>query len=511
MFILHGLTALGGVARSQPGTPFSVRTFGATGNGETLDSPAINQAINAAHEAGGGTVHFPAGTYLSASIHLKSNITLYLEAGATILAADDAVAKYDDPEPNAWTAYQDFGHSHWQNSLIWGIGLEGIAILGPGLIHGKGLSRDHRGSVSEDIAKGSGNKAIALRDCHNVTIRDISVLHGGHFAILATGVDTLTIDNVKLDTNRDGMNIDACRNVRISNCSVNSPWNDGICLKASYALGERRACEHVTISNCFLAGNYEEGTMLDATWRRCKPESQARRTGRIKLGTESNGDFRNIAISNCVFDECRGLAIESVDGAVIEDIVISNITMRRVTNSPLFIRLGNRARGPAGTAAGAIRRICIDNLVAFEGDTDGALGCIIAGIPGHPVEDVRISNVRITHLGGGSKEWAERVPPEEEAAYPEPSMFGPTPAYGFFLRHATGIELHHVKLDHNGDDARAPFVLDDVSDIHLDHVQAKPSSSGIFFDLRNVKGLEVHDCPGISGTSRPGPVAREEL
>src|ERR1041384_7024116 len=262
---------------------FEVRKFGAKGDGKALDSPAINKAIDAAAAAGGGTVLFTAGTYRSFTIRLKSNVGLYLDQGATILAADpkDGDGKYDLPEPNQWDQYQDFGHSHWRNSLIWGENLENIAILGPGKIWGKGLVRsggqsrtneqnDALGNAPSDpragpfgypnprdaVEKGWGNKSISLKLCRNVIIRDITIFHGGHFAILATGGDNLTIDNVKIDTNRDGIDVDACKNVRISNCTVNSPFDDGICPKSSFALGYARdgidvdACKNVRISNC---------------------------------------------------------------------------------------------------------------------------------------------------------------------------------------------------------------------------------------------------------------------
>ena len=257
---------------------YDVRAFGAKGDGKTLDTPAINKTIDAAAAAGGGTVDFSAGTYLSVSIHLKSNITLQIDQGATILAADTVPGKvtYDLPEPNQWDMYQDFGHSHWQNSLIWGIALENVSIIGPGLIDGKGLTRRSprarrvnqpgdrpvtlggqtgarpQSPLGEDddssVMNGLGNKAISLKNCRNVLLRDFSILNGGHFALLATGVDNLTIDNVKVDTNRDGLDIDSCRNVRISNCSVNSPNDDAIVLKSSYALGFARARERVARS-----------------------------------------------------------------------------------------------------------------------------------------------------------------------------------------------------------------------------------------------------------------------
>ncbi|MGH9587428.1 MAG: glycoside hydrolase family 28 protein, partial [Acidobacteriaceae bacterium] len=209
---------------------FNVSSFGASGDGRTVDSPAINRAIDAAAASGGGMVHFPAGQYLCYSIRLKSNITLHLGAGAVVIAADPLAegqsGGYDDPEPpQPWEAYQDFGHNHWHNSLIWGEGLNNISILGPGRIWGTGLVRangpNSRNSQQRRI-QGVGNKSIALKKCHNVLLKDFQILQGGWFGILATGVDNLTIDGLTIDTNRDGMDIDCCRNVRVTNCAVNS-------------------------------------------------------------------------------------------------------------------------------------------------------------------------------------------------------------------------------------------------------------------------------------------------
>jgi polygalacturonase len=212
---------------------YSVRDHGAIGDGRTLDTAAINKAIDAAAAGGGGTVIFPAGNYLCYSIRLKSNIALFLEPGASIIAADQPQAGqsgYDSFEPNQWgdLVYQDFGHSHWHNSLIWGENLENISILGPGRIWGRGLLRDG------GTTPGQGNKTIALKLCRNVILKDFTVYQGGWFVLLATGVDNLTVSNVKVDTNRDGFDIDCCRNVRISDCSINSPYDDAICLKSSY-------------------------------------------------------------------------------------------------------------------------------------------------------------------------------------------------------------------------------------------------------------------------------------
>jgi polygalacturonase len=474
--------------------PYDVRVFGATGDGKTLDTPAINRAIDAAAAAGGGTVYLRAGNYLCYSIHLKSKVAIYLDQGATIVAADpaqDATQGYDPAESNKlWEEYQDYGHNHWHNSLVWGEGLSDVAILGPGLIWGKGLSRGWGvGPVAEN--PGVANKAIALKNCRNVLLRDLSILHGGHFGILATGVDNLTIDNLKIDTNRDGLDIDCCRNVRVSNCSVNSPWDDGICLKSSFALGYARATEMVTISNCLLSGSYEEGTMLDGSWKKFPGGEKVSRTGRIKFGTESNGGFKNITVSNCVFDGCRGLAIESVDGAVIEDVTCTNITMRDVFEAPLFIRLGARMRGPAGVPVGSIRRVILSGISCMQAEGSPKIGCILAGIPGHSIEDVKITDVTVVNRGGGTKSDAEAQVPEKEKQYPEPNMFGTTPAHGFFIRHVRGLEMQAVKIECSNADVRPVFTLEDVQDATFGRMKVPVSAGVPTFVLNQVKDFSV--------------------
>jgi polygalacturonase len=479
---------------------FDVTSFGAKGDGKALDTPAINKAIEAVAGVGGGTVYFPAGTYLSYSIHLKSKVALFFDQGSILLAADSPIPGsgegYDLAESNdPWEKYQDFGHNHWHNSLIWGEGLENVALLGPGLIWGKGLSR---GGNEEPKAErpGAGNKAIALKNCRNVTLRDFSILHGGHFGVLATSVDNLTIDNLKIDTNRDGIDIDCCRNVRVSNCSVNSPWDDGICLKSSFALGYARATEMVTISNCLVSGSYEEGTLLDATYKQFAADAKVPRTGRIKFGTESNGGFKNITIANCVFDGCNGLALESVDGALLEDVTITNITMRDIVSAPIFLRLGSRMRGPEGVPVGSLRRVLISNIVCSNAASH--VCSLITGIPEHEIEDLKLSNIVIQHQGGGSKADALLRLPEKERDYPEPTSFGTTPAHGFFIRHVRGMEVSDVKIIAQNADARPTFVLDDVRHADFFRVKRSPAADVPVLALNHVEDFS------ISG-SRPVP------
>lgn len=435
---------------------YNVKDFGAAGDGKTIDSPAINRAIEAAARDGGGTVYIPAGQYECYSIRLQSHITIYLESGAEVIAAYPGEREgYDEAEPNEFNKYQDFGHSHWKNSLIWGIGLEDIMICGPGLIYGKGLTRE------ESRLPGVGNKAISLKLCKNVMLKDFSMLHCGHFALLATGVDNLTIQGLKVDTNRDGFDIDCCNNVRISDCTVNSPWDDAIVLKASYALGYFKDTENVTITNCYVSG-FDKGSVLAGTYERLEPQApdQGFVTGRIKFGTESSGGFKNIAISNCIFERCRGLALESVDGGHLEDIVITNITMRDIVNAPIFLRLGARMRSPEGTPVGKMRRILISNVNVFNADS--RYSCIVSGVPGANIEDVFFSNINIYFQGGYTEEDARRMIPEQEKVYPEPWMFGTIPASGFYVRHARNIRFDNVNFHFEKPDGRPLYVTEDA-------------------------------------------------
>jgi polygalacturonase len=539
---------------AQPGPPnpdpasptaaiFSVRHYGAAGDGKTLDTDAVNRAIDAAASAGGGVVLFPPGTYLCFSIRLKSNVHMHLDEGATILAADSPKpgettgyngGTYDAAEPKTdWDAYQDYGHNHWHNSLIWGEDIHDFSITGSGLIWGKGLSfgagpgraasTEVRGFFTEPVhpstvgqapsaasstlpperhfpprgdypmyqaeQAGVGNKAIALKNCRNVLLRDFSVLKGGHFALLLTGVDNLTIDNLKIDTDRDGMDIDCCQNVRVSNCTVNSPWDDGICPKSSYALGYARATRNVTIANCFVTGCYQLGTVLDGTWKKFPEGGRPYGTGRIKCGTESNGGFINITITGCVFEGCQGYALETVDGALLEDITISNSTMRDIISGPIFMRLGARLRGPKDTTkVGTLKRILIANLECHNAPM--RISSILSGIPSNSIEDVKLANIFVETVGGATPDAAQLKPDEKEDAYPEPSMFGQVPSSGFFLRHIQNLEMSHVEIANATPDARPAFYLQNVNRADFFAITAPRSDNGVFA-LHDVKDLRI--------------------
>lgn len=520
---------------------FDVRAYGAVGDGHVLDTDAINAAIAAAHAAGGGTVQFPAGNYLSFSIRLRSNVALEFGMGATLIAAEpasDLREGYDHPEANEWDQYVDFGHAHQRNSLIHGENLENISIRGSGRIFGRGLSKGTgiRDLLPEErltgkvepmadravmdreaivpgpfgfpkaenvLPAGVGNKAISLKNCRNVILRDFTIYHGGAFAVLAKGVDGLMIDNLTIDTNRDGIDLDSCRNVRISNCLVNAPFDDAIVLKSSYALGFERAMENVTITNCQVSG-YEEGSLLDGTYRRTARQGPRHGPmGRIKLGTESNGGFKNIVISNCTFDYSRGLALELVDGGEFEDVAITNLTMREIVNAPIFLRLGNRGRGPAGldatgyplTPPGTMRRVKIQHVVADA--SFSSQGILIDGLPGHPIEDVTLSDILIYYRGGGTREQGERIIPAMDQVYPEPQRWGVLPAWGLWARHVRNLQVRNVELYTTQPDARPALMLEHAEGVTLDHVKVTPNAAASTLVLKDVANLNVHRSPGL--------------
>lgn len=438
---------------------YDVRDFGATGDGRTLDNAAINRAIDTCVAHGGGRVVLPAGTYLCGSIRMKSNVELHISAGATILAALASMKAYDEAEKWAGPAYQDGGHTYFHNSLIWAVGQENVSITGRGMIDGKGLTKrdTEKGGNLQGGNIGTGDKAIALKECRNVLVRDVTIYRGGHFAIIMTGCELGTVDNVTIDTNRDGFDIDCCKYLTVSNCKINTPSDDALVLKSSYALKRPVLCEHIAVTNCVITG-YKVGTLLDGTY---VPEKVNWVCGRFKLGTESNGGYRNIALSNCTFMYSSGLAFEEVDQGLMENVVVSNITMSHVHHYPIYITTGCRNRGPKErTTVSSGADIQISNVIAD--DVDSLAGIIVTGMPGHPLRNIALSNIRIKYRGGGTADLAKREYREQSTHYPEPRFAGPTPAYGLYARHVDGLDLNHITFYTERADQRPAVMLDDV-------------------------------------------------
>jgi polygalacturonase len=476
----------------------NVRDYGAKGDGVAIDSAAINRAIDAASAAGGGTIVLPPGRYLCFSIRLKSRITLVLANGCVVEAADPKRHKgqYDLPEGVFEEQFVDYGLAHFHNSLIYGDGVSDVAIIGRGLIHGLGLDREgppprwhglpgwnppaEQGLTADQARRaiplemeyeGRGNKAIGLTRCRNVLLRDFTILQGGHFACYVLGSTNVAIDNLTVDTDRDGIDIDCCRDVRITNCVVNAPKDDAIVLKSSLALQEKRMCEDVSILGCKTSG-YLLGSLVDGSYRPSPYVSTDKVgvLGRIKLGTDSVGGFRNVLVSGCTCENTRGLQMGAIDGGVLEDVTFRDINLRNPVNHPIFVRLSQRNRAPRGTGVAQVRRVRFAEINVSGAPRAYPSG--IVGNPGAPIEDVSFSGIHVSSTGGGTEADTARDIPERVNSSLEPSFMGTLPAHGLYVRHARNISLRDVSFETERPDARPAVFLDDVSGAIVDGLRS---------------------------------------
>ncbi|MCX6624151.1 MAG: glycosyl hydrolase family 28 protein [Acidobacteria bacterium] len=423
------------IAAVAAGGSLNVRDFGAKGDGAAKDTAAIQKALDAAGARGGGTVLLPAGRYLSGTIHLRSHTTLYLENGAVLLASPDQ-ADFDPYETLPFQSVSDQETTYFHYGLVTAENVDHISILGEGIIDG---NRPKRG----------GPKTVAIKLCQYVTIRGITVQNSPNYSISFWGSDYVNVDGVTiLNGYADGIDPDASRYVRISNSYVDC-YDDAICPKASPSMGmdKKRPVEHLTVTNCVLRTNCSN----------------------FKFGTESTGDFKNIAVTNCTMaprDKGRrpisGISLESVDGANISGVVISNIAMVGV-EAPIFIRLGNRGRGLDPRAPGTVENISISNIVARSCSMTSS----VTGLPGHPVRRVSIDGVLLS-MDGGNRQPRGLDVPEHETKYPEGHMFGELPAFGFYGRHVEGLVLTNVQARWEKEDLRPAMVFDDVKDLTMD-------------------------------------------
>lgn len=423
---------------------FNVRQFGARGDGVAKDTKAIQAAIEAAG-AFGGTVYFPAGKYQSGTVRLRSHVTLFLEAGATLVASPDK-NDFDPLEKLNYKSYSDDETTDFHHALVRAQDVEQIGVMGPGTIDG------NRG-------KRHGPKPIALKNCRHIAVRGITIRNSPNYNISLLGCDYVNIDGVTiLNGYCDGIDPDCCHHVRIANCYVEA-WDDAIVPKTSFALGYRRSTENVTVTNCVLTSACN-----------C-----------FKLGTESSGDFKNITVSNCTMfarldlwkrRPTSGVSLEMVDGASLERIAVSNLVMADM-ESPIFIRLGNRGRAQAVPKPEHLEGISISDIVA----TGATRASSITGIPGFPVRRITLQNIRITAAGGGPAELARKQVPELEDKYPDADMFDDLPAYGLFCRHAETLVLDNVQFHLEKPDARPAVIFDRVEDLSLRAFSAAPPQS----------------------------------
>lgn len=429
---------------------YDVKVFGAIADGKTLDTDAINRAIEKCSYDGGGNVIFQNGIFLSGSIHLKNNVNLIIKKDATILGAPNDIDAYDHPEPNPWDAYQDFGHSHFRNALMWGENLENISISGGGTINGGGIIRG-------DPPAGGGDKAISLKLCNNIKISNITIEQGGHFAILANGCNYMKMDSLTIRTSRDGIDLMACSNVDIRNSDIRGVryqdgkmvgGDDAIGIKSDYALGYVLPSENINITNCFLSSG-------------CNA---------VQFGSETVGSIKNVTVTNCtiVNADKAGLGITSNDGSVIENVTFKNITMSK-TSTPIFILISDRGRAPNNPKIGEIKNVHFENIIctdAYGYMKNSEFTSTLSGMPGHEIENITFKNIRITYKGGGTLNQSKIEPP-----YPEdysPRYIGIRPASGFYCRHVKGLKFENVTIDFEKPDLRPSMVFDNVTDLVLD-------------------------------------------
>jgi polygalacturonase len=423
-------------ARAAETTNLNATAHGVVGDGVTLNTDAIQKAIDDCGAGGGGTIQFPAGRYLTGTIQLKDNVTLHLDENAVLLGSTKA-ADYRNVDPFIDGVGQKMGYA-----LIVGVGASHVGIEGAGTIDGQG--KKLKAAQSPYTVR-----PFLMRwlHCTNVAIRDVHLANPGAWTLNFFQTRNATVERVTIRTrdtglsNNDGIDLDSCEGARIRDCDIDS-GDDALCFKATSPL----PCRDIIATGCKLS------TKCNA----------------IKFGTESLGDFEDIHISDCQIRNTRisGIALNSVDGAHLQNVTIDGITMNGVA-APISMRLGARLKtfraGDQPKPPGILRDVTIKNL-----RVTGArqIGILINGIPGHPVENVSLENIQIELPGGGSAASARVKLAEKEAAYPEYDMFGKViPAYGIYARHVRGISFSNVQTTVIARDARPEKVLIDVEGV----------------------------------------------
>jgi polygalacturonase len=472
------------LARASP-ADLSVRNFGAKGDGTTKDTQAIQAALDKAAVAG-GTVEFSPGRYLSGTLHLRSNITVQIEKGATLVFSPDdedfdpyetlpyrmaAVPKKTERQVDfvnhlpserrkhsAPPAWDDTETSYFHYALLSGDGVSNVTIEGSGEIDGNRVRR-------------GGPKPIGIRSSKWITVRGITIRNAPNYNISFLGTDHIEVEGVRLINGfADGIDLDSCHYVRITNSYVDV-WDDAICPKASMALGKLRSTEHLVVANCILRTSCSN----------------------FKFGTETEGGLNNVSVTNCVMrrrDTGRrpmaGIAIESVDGGNVNNIVVSNIAMEDVV-APVFIRLGSRGRGMEKPAPGSIQNVSIRNVVA----TGASLASSITGVEGERVRNVTIDGLNVTAVGGVAVR--DLSVPEFAAKYPDADMFGELPVLAMYVRHADGLTLQSLKVHAGTADGRPAVIFDDVTRLEMsgfDSTNIPPSQPLVI--LRDVNGALLY-------------------
>jgi len=460
----------------------SILDYGAKPDGTTMNTKAIQRAIDEVFQAGGGVVYAPPGTYLIAGIELKSRVTLYLEAGCVLLGSKS----FDDYDYHAGPPVTGDANGH---HVIFAQNADDVTLCGLGTIDGQGeayweLRPNYKPVPPEDAWKEGATGHYRFKDnnrrpspmvefaqCRNVRISGVTLKNSSGWTLRPIACDGVVIDGIRIrnpnhGVNTDGMDITASRNVFVSNCDIET-GDDAICLKSENPYGDLLPTKNITITNCVIA------TSCNA----------------FKLGTASHGAFENIVFSNSVLyadansplytRSSAGICIEAVDGGSIDGIVVSNIRMQNV-RAPIFVRLGDRHK-KEGTF---LRNVLIEGV-----DAAGAIvSSSITGVPGLRPTDITVSNCRIRTVEQGQSAWVHREIPEVNDKYPEARMFGRLPSYGFYVRHADRVRLRNIECITDLPDERPAIVCDDVDDVVLGGLDlSAPAGGAPLFDLRNTR------------------------
>ncbi|MDR3792326.1 MAG: glycosyl hydrolase family 28 protein [Terracidiphilus sp.] len=473
---------------------FPPREFGAQGDGKALDSPSINSAIDACTVAGGGIVYLSPGVYRSGTIVLKSNVTLYLEAGATILGS----LELKDYASMAGPAGDGDAN---QRHLIFARNAENVTLAGTGCIDGQGEKfwkpSTHKPAAPadawEDVAifvkkpKARPSPMLEFVNCNWLRIEDLRIVRASGWTLRPINCDHvficgISIRNPVYGPNTDGVDITCCSNVYMDNCSIDT-GDDAICLKSENPYSsEPPVNRNIVITNCILI------TCCNG----------------FKIGTGSLGGFENITFSNSVIHNppvgpasrvISGIALEVVDGGWIDGVIVTGIRMQR-TRTPIFIRLGNRSRKFDYPQHG-LRSVSISNIRASE----SLLASSITGIPGIPVRDISLSDIAIENVMPGRAEWLGRTVPEQEKEYPEARMFGMLPATGFYLRHVTDLQMSNISLRAAADEIRPSLIMDDVSNARISQLTCSPSTRNTsVVQLNSSRNVWVCNSTAAEGT-----------
>jgi polygalacturonase len=452
-------------------TTINVKDTGATGDGKTLDTAAIQKAIDQCTAGGGGTVTIPAGQYLVATVQLKDNVTLQLDDKAELLGTPQ-IDTYRNVDPFKDGLGADVG---W--ALLVAVDAKHIAITGGGSLNGQGKEI---AASNKFKGQGWGHRPFLVRivRCDDVTLRGITLRDAGSWTTNLFQSDHVTIENVTINSHvaphNDGIDIDSCQHVHISHCDIES-GDDAICLKTT----STRPCVDVSADNCRLKTNQ----------------------GAFKLGTESMADFRDIRLSNCQIRDTHngGIKLLAVDGAHLQNVTVSDITMDNV-RTPIFVRLGARLKtfraGDAKQDVGTLEHVVIRNITAKAADKSQLMppsGIYVIGIPDHRVSDLTLENITITLAGGGTKADARAKVDEKIDSYPEIDRFGKTlPAYGLYARHVQGLNVTGLTLKLDTPDLRPAIVCDDAADVHVSNctISANADAESLV-RLESVHGAEL--------------------